>query len=88
MKNDDANEFPSVARLKWACRRGMLELDVLLGNFLNGAYTDLSYEDKSLFIRLLDCSDPELFTCLMGQEEPNDKTLLPIINKIRKHARS
>lgn len=88
MKNDDQNEIPAVAKLKWACRRGMLELDVLLGQFLNTSYPDLSGEDKRLFVRLLDQSDPDLFAWLMGNAEPDDPKLQYIINKIRKHARA
>ena len=33
------------ARLKWACRRGMLELDVLFTPFVDEAYDDLSEEN-------------------------------------------
>ena len=35
-----------LARLKWACRRGMLELDVLLLPFVEEAFDSLSYEDQ------------------------------------------
>ena len=41
------------ARLKWACRRGMLELDVLLQPFVEEAFHDLSDQDQETFERLL-----------------------------------
>ena len=88
MKNDDQNEIATVAKLKWACRRGMLELDIILGQFLDNGYPWLPDEDKRLFVRLLDQSDPDLFAWLMGNAEPDDPTLQYIINKIRKHARA
>ncbi len=71
------------ARLRWACRRGMLELDVLLGNFLNQAYSGLSESEQNLFIRLLDCSDQDLFMWLTGKELPTDEELGVIVAKIR-----
>ena len=63
------------ARLKWACRRGMLELDVLFMPFVDEAYDDLSDDDKQLFERLLECQDPELFAWFMGHEECEDQEL-------------
>ena len=83
--NDFINNMP---KLKWACRRGMLELDVLLGNFLNEAYFKLSDEDKKNFVALLSCKDPELFAWLLGQEVPDDEGLAKMTDMIRKHARS
>lgn len=76
------------AKLQWACRRGMLELDVLLGNFLNEAYPALSLDDKNRFIALLKCSDPEIFSWLLGREKPEDEDLAFITKLIRHHAKS
>lgn len=36
-------------RLRWACRRGMLELDVLFEPFVDQAYDELSEEQKRYF---------------------------------------
>lgn len=77
-----------IPQLTWACRRGMLELDVLLGNFLREAYPKLSLEDKALFVQLLSYSDPELFAWLMGRDVPEESGLLKITEMIRQHAKS
>lgn len=77
-----------ISRLTWACRRGMLELDVLLGNFLKEAYPALPLKDKELFVQLLTCTDPELFSWLMGREVPTDPGMARITDLIRQHARS
>lgn len=74
------------SELRWACRRGMLELDVLLGNFLNEAYLSLEEKDKQIFIRLLDFPDPDLFAFLTGNEMPADADIKNMIERIRKHA--
>lgn len=81
------NNMP-IARLEWACRRGMLELDVLLGNFLKEAYPGLPETEQVQFVQLLECSDPELFAWLLGQEKPTDPKLTSITEKIRQHAKS
>lgn len=83
--NDLIHQLP---RLKWACRRGMLELDVLLGNFLEERYAELSETDKQLFINLLECTDPELFSWLMGKAEAPDAGLARMTELIRTHAKS
>jgi antitoxin CptB len=72
-------------RLKWACRRGMLELDILLGRFLEEAYPALSPEMQVRFAELLAYPDPEVWTWLMGQDLPENQSLIPIIQAIRAH---
>lgn len=62
-------------RLRWACRRGMLELDVLFMPFVEKSYDALSSEDKDVFERLLECQDPELFAWFMGHEKCEDPEL-------------
>lgn len=76
------------SRLYWACRRGMLELDVLLGNFLREAYPSLGDDDKKRFASLLACSDPELFAWLMGREIPANSDFARITEIIHAHALS
>lgn len=86
--NDLNNNLTNMSRLKWACRRGMLELDVLLNNFLSEAYEKLSDEDKILFVDLLGCADPEIFAWIMGSETPSDVGMQKITKMIRDHARN
>ena len=88
MKSSKNISIAEKSKLHWACRRGMLELDVLLGNFLEEAYSQLPDDDKNRFILLLDQPDPNLFAWIMGHEEPEDKALASITEKIRSHARS
>lgn len=69
-------------RLRWACRRGMLELDLLFSPFVDQAYDDLSDENKAIFERLLSCQDPELFAWFMGHEECEDAELNSMVQLI------
>ena len=72
----------SLSRLLWACRRGMLELDVLFMPFVKEAYSELSEKHKLFFQRLLTCEDPELFAWFMGHEVCPDPDLTEIIGII------
>jgi len=80
-------QLDSKPKLKWACRRGMLELDVLFEPFVDEAYDALNQDHKFAFQRLLACEDPELFAWFMGHEECPDKELKEmveiILNRVR-----
>ncbi len=64
------------ARIHWACRRGMRELDISIMPFFEHEYDSLSDDEKRIFIRLLECDDPDLFNWLMNHGKPADACLL------------
>jgi len=70
------------ARLKWACRRGMLELDVLLMPFVDEAFDSLSDEKQVAFERLLTSDDPDLFAWFMGHQQCADPELADMVSTI------
>ena len=76
-----------ISRLRWACRRGMLELDVLLGFFLEEAFPGLPKGQQDLFVKLLDCNDQELFEWLTGKREPSDPEFKTMVEQVRYHAK-
>lgn len=89
MKKENFNEFINQpSRLKWMCRRGMLELDVLFGKFLETGYSGLSDEEKCQFVQLLSNPDPDLIGWLLGTDEPADDGLKHITGKIKRHVQS
>lgn len=71
------------AKLKWHCRRGMLELDLILNRFVENHLDKLSDTQLEVFEELLHCTDPELFSWLMGYERPIDKELGEIVEYIK-----
>lgn len=75
-------EKKRLSRLKWACRRGMLELDVLFMPFVEEALEQLSYDDKVLFERLLTCDDPDLYAWFMGHQACEDADLAKMVQII------
>lgn len=70
-------------RLRWQCRRGMLELDLLLQEFLDHNFMQLDENEQGLFIKLLDTPDQELLELLMGRETHRDACTDELIRKIR-----
>ena len=49
-----------LARLKWQCRRGTKELDLMLKQYLETGYLLADDEEKALFVELLKLEDDEL----------------------------
>lgn len=80
-------EVVNKSRLLWACRRGMLELDVLFIPFVKEAFDDLSNADQFTFQRLLTCEDPELFAWFMGHKTCPDIELAKIVDVILKRVK-
>jgi antitoxin CptB len=74
-------------KLRWQCRRGMLELDLLLLPFFENHYSQLSEENKENFVRLIANTDQDLYAWLVKGEPPQDSSLIPILKQIL-HARS
>ncbi len=71
------------AKLLWRCRRGVKELDVVLTRYLESCYDAANAADKQAFEYLLECQDPDILRYILRQEEPEDKEMLRIIEKIR-----
>ncbi|MDP5205616.1 succinate dehydrogenase assembly factor 2 [Alishewanella sp. SMS9] len=72
----------SKPKLRWACRRGMLELDILLAPFVDEGYDALNDQQKADFERLLACDDPDLFAWFMGHQHSKDASIQAIVELI------
>lgn len=70
-------------RLKWACRRGMLELDLLLSPFYDRCYATLTQEQKHTFEDLLTHQDPDLFNWFIGLTIPEDEKMQAMVALIK-----
>ena len=81
------SERETLARLRWQCRRGMLELDLLLQPFVENNYQDLSADEQAVFRDLLKYPDQELQEILLGFKQPDHKDVANVTDKIR-HAAS
>lgn len=71
-----------INRYRWQCRRGMLELDILLSSFFDKHYLDLSDINKRLFEHLLSYHDHDLYQCLIKRKPVEDPLLQMLIENI------
>ncbi|HEY3654498.1 MAG TPA: succinate dehydrogenase assembly factor 2 [Steroidobacteraceae bacterium] len=71
-----------IGKLRWRCRRGMKELDVLLSRYLEEEYRDATPEHQQAFRQLLDSQDPLLYAYFLGREPPPDAVLSSLLERI------
>lgn len=69
--------------LRWRCRRGMLELDILFNQFLDSQYVTTSDAEKNTLDQLLDYPDQLLFDLFLGHQTSSDHYVSQLIQRIR-----
>lgn len=70
-------------RLRWQCRRGLLELDCVFEDYLEQAYLQSSAELQGVFRDLLNEQDPDLQAWILHGEPapPHFQTIVRILRK-------
>jgi len=68
---------------RWQCRRGMLELDLLLNNFVDKKINALTQQQKKSFELLLSYPDQTLLDLLLGNSVSSDTSISAIVEQIR-----
>lgn len=69
-------------KLRWRCRRGNKELDLLLINYLDQHYLAASAEEQQAFQQLLQLEDPQLMACLLGDASFDILKLNTVLSKL------
>ena len=59
-----------LGKLRWRCRRGMKELDVLLARYVDQRFCGASSQEQAAFRRLLETQDAVLYDYCLGSERP------------------
>ncbi|MGR8933651.1 MAG: FAD assembly factor SdhE [Gammaproteobacteria bacterium] len=72
-----------LAKLHWRCRRGTLELDALLNNYLVNSYSSAGEGERQLFAQLLELEDSDLLDYLLGDRQPAATQAIILVDKIR-----
>ncbi|QPK64307.1 succinate dehydrogenase assembly factor 2 [Methylomonas sp. LL1] len=70
-------------KLRWRCRRGTLELDLMLIRYLDLCYRNADTREKQSFLALLELEDTELLRYLMGEVLPDNPLLAQQVSIIR-----
>lgn len=75
---------PALRRMRWRARRGLLELDIVLGRFIDAQYTQLDEAGRQAFEALLDMPDNPLWDIISGRLEAASGEQQALLEKIRK----
>ena len=70
-------------RLQWKCRRGLLELDLVLAQFLERQVAAMSAAELAAFDELLDYPDTELWDVVSGRSDRFDPRLDAVVSRLR-----
>ena len=71
-------------RAKWASRRGLLELDLLLAPFVTVAFLELNTGLRQDYRELLFQDDQDLMEWIMGRSAITEDRFVPVIEEIRR----
>ncbi len=77
------NKINNISEIYQSCKRGMLELDLILITFVEREYLYLSEECKKEFLELLNESDQKIFNLILNKEK--SKKFENILNKIKQN---
>lgn len=83
MNEELVSDTATHKRIAWQCRRGMRELDDLLGRFLQQRYSSLTQQEQTTFQTLLEYPDAVLLELLMGRMTPADTDVAHLVHAIR-----
>ena len=64
-------------RLKWKCRRGLLELDIVLQRYL------LQHPDDATLSEILDLPDNDLWDIVSGRNDEYEPHLKEVVARLR-----
>jgi antitoxin CptB len=71
------------SRLRWRCRRGMKELDLVLLRYLERTYARAPGEEQAAFRQVLEMQDPEILDYLTGRADAPEGALGRVVASLR-----
>jgi len=72
-----------LSRLRWRCRRGIKEMDIILQRFLEQRYFSLPCRQKRLFEQILDEADLDILDWILGRRRPSRSEYEELIGLFR-----
>jgi antitoxin CptB len=70
-------------KLRWHCRRALLELDIVFQRYWQRVGDDVSEQDQAALEKLLAMEDHELWQLVSGRMEASDPHLQEMVGKLR-----
>jgi antitoxin CptB len=75
----------NLSALRWGCRRGMRELDLLLTRYMDRDYGEAHPDQRAAFEQLLNLQDPEILALLTGRTIAENVSLRNVIEQLLVH---
>ena len=72
-----------LGRVRWRCRRGLLENDLILARFLDARGGTMTADELNALNVLLDLADNDLWDLIAGRTEPQEARLRPLLAALR-----
>lgn len=77
------DDLIELSQLRWHCRRGVKELDVVLTNYLENHYLNSSKEIQDAFKALLKIEDPILMSLVLDHDQIEDSAQNKVLDKMK-----
>jgi antitoxin CptB len=78
--------IPEFGRLRWDCRRGIRELDVLLTRYADEQFQSAPTAEQAAFRGLLAQQNAVIYAFCLGQATPPDEATRVLIERITSRA--
>lgn len=75
---------PPLGRLRWDCRRGMLELDIVLARFMEQHFERLTLQEVEIFKGLLAYPDPDLLALIQNSSSGTGDEMSAVLQLLRR----
>ena len=72
----------ALAKLRWRCRRGMLENDLFIERFFERHAGEITLARADALTQLMDLSDNDLLDLLLARKEPEDTLDSPDVREV------
>jgi len=84
--SDNGQPFDEIElkRMRWRSRRGLLELDIVIGRFLDRDFDTLSTDELHAYRELLTWEDTDLHDLVNGKVDVDAPHLQSVINRLRR----
>ncbi|STZ75586.1 succinate dehydrogenase assembly factor 2 [Bergeriella denitrificans] len=70
-------------KIRFQTRRGLLELDLIFGRFMEKEFEQLNHQELTEFVEILEFQDQELLALINGHKQTEKKHLVPMLERIR-----
>jgi antitoxin CptB len=77
-----AVDAPALSKLRWRCRRGLLENDLLIERFFRRRRTAVTQADATGLYALMELDDPELLDLFLGRQKPTGPLDRPEVRQV------